>query len=155
MTCNLGDRQCATSGPPVAQVCGRDPTDALTLIDEPCPSSALCDSGRCVPGAGAMACSNQSDCTNGLVCVPLVTSAAMLSLTSYCVPAASAQAAAPGAACSEDSDCQSYVCLQHSQGRYCLQACAALQNCAANESCRSFDVTITGVQGSIMSCSPS
>jgi hypothetical protein len=153
-SCTPGERQCAAqASPPVAQVCGRDQNDAPGYINEPCPTSTLCDSGRCVPPPAAPTCNSQSDCATGQACVPLVTSADQAMVALYCVPAASASAAA-GAACNQDSDCQSYRCLQHSQGRFCLQACATNQNCAAGTTCRTFEVTITGVQGTLLSCSP-
>jgi len=155
VSCNLGDRTCAepTRSPPVAMVCGRDASDALGFIEEPCPAATLCDSGLCTPAADAPACQSQTECAAGQVCVPLVTSAANPTLASYCVPAASA-AAAPGAACSRDSDCQSYRCLQYPLGRYCLQSCATQANCPSSSPCRALSVTVHGVQGSILSCSP-
>ena len=155
VSCNLGDRQCGdpTRSPQVAMVCGRDASDALGFIEEPCPTATLCDSGLCTPAADTTGCQSQTDCAAGQVCVPLVSSAASPTLSTYCVPAASA-AAAPGAACSKDSDCQSYRCLQYPRGRYCLQTCAAQPSCAPSSPCRALSVTVNGVQGSILSCSP-
>ena len=153
--CSPGERQCATPprDPPVALVCGRDANDTPGFIEEPCPATTVCDSGLCTPGQGAPSCQSQLDCGAGEVCVPLVASAAAPALAMYCVPQASA-AAAPGLACGKDSDCQSYRCLQHPTGRYCLQACATPQSCSGGASCRTFNVTVNGVQGSILSCSP-
>ena len=153
--CSPGDRQCAspTTNPPVAMVCGRDVNDAPGFIAEPCPTDTLCDGGRCIPGQGMTTCQSQTECAAGQVCVPLVTAADAPVLAMYCVPQA-ATAVSPGLACQKDSDCQSYRCLQHPAGRYCLLACATEQNCAASASCRSFSITVNGVQGSILSCSP-
>lgn len=153
--CSPGERQCAAPprDPPVAMVCGRDANDTPGFIEEPCPAATVCDSGLCTPAQGAPACQSQTDCAAGQVCVPLVTSAAAPALAMYCVPEAGA-AAAPGLACGKDSDCQSYRCLQHPTGRYCLQACATQKSCSGSASCRAFNVTVNGVQGSILSCSP-
>jgi hypothetical protein len=154
-TCNLGDRQCADPprSPPVAMVCGRDATDALGFIEEPCPASTQCQSGQCNPTQGLPSCHSQTECAAGQVCVPLVSTDPTPVLASYCVPAASA-ATSPGQACAKDSDCQSYRCLQHSLGRYCLQSCATVQNCPPSSACRALSVTVNGVQGSILTCSP-
>lgn len=154
-SCSPGDRQCAapTAGPPVAMVCGRDANDSPGFIEEPCPTSTLCDSGLCTPSQGTAPCQSQADCAAGLACVPLINSAAAPTLGMYCVPQA-ASAAIPGGSCAKDSDCQSYHCLQHATGRYCLEACTAQTSCGNNATCQTFNITVNGVQGSVLSCSP-
>ena len=153
VSCNAGDRQCANPAPnpPVALVCGRDANDTPGFIEEPCPTSTLCASGLCTPTQALPACHSQTECGAGKVCVPLIISVDQPTLAMYCVPAASATAA-PGQSCAKDSDCQSYRCLQHPLGRYCLQACATVQSCAASSACRSLNVTVNGVQGQVLSC---
>ena len=156
VSCSPGDRKCADPAPtpPVVMVCGRDENDAPGFINEPCPTSTLCTSGLCTPEKGLPTCHSQTECAAGQVCVPLVASADTPTVASYCLPAASGSAA-PGQSCAKDSDCQSYRCLQQPRGRYCLQACATTQNCPASATCRSFSVTVNGVQGAVLSCSAS
>ena len=60
-----------------------------------------------------------------------------------------------GAECASDEECQSYLCIQHSRGRYCLNACKVTADCKIPNQCRSFDVTVTGIRGTISSCSAS
>lgn len=150
LVCTLGERQCSAAAErPVAQVCGRDASDNLVLIDEPCPVGSLCDAGRCAPAAGAVACSRQADCASGQSCVPLVKDGA---LESFCVTQKPAMTPA-GDACSQDSDCQSYHCLQHPQRRSCLLVCKSDSDCQQPAHCQTLSVTITGVQGMVGSCS--
>ena len=157
--CEPGQRRCGTavmgSGQAVAQVCGRAADDSVAYIDEACPLSAACDAGRCTAPAGARACRAQRDCDDaGQICAALVSSATQPpAVAMFCVPKPAA-AVAPGAACTTDSDCQSYRCLQHARGRYCLQACEAGNQCATRASCLSLNVTISGVQGTVLTCSP-
>lgn len=149
--CEPGERRCSGSG---TQVCGRAADDSVAYIDEPCPATAACEAGRCTPPAGARACQGQTECRAGEVCALLVsTQSGTPAIATYCVAAQSA-AAAPGASCTRDSDCQSYRCLQHVQGRYCLQACEVSTTCASRASCLAFNVTVNGVQGTVRSCSP-
>jgi hypothetical protein len=148
-TCNLGDRQCGTPRDrPVTLVCGHDQNDSLALVEEDCPLGTLCDSGTCAPAAGATACVRQSDCGSGQSCVPLVSNGA---LSNFCVMNQSA-AMAPGAACTADSDCQSYHCLQQAAGRFCLLSCSTSNNCQQPTTCQTLNVTITGVQGMVGAC---
>ena len=158
--CTLGERSCAASADdrPITQVCGLSGSGEAVLIDEPCPLATRCDGGRCAPGVGARPCTGQSECSATEVCTPLVqTAAAAGSLDvvgSYCVPALSSAPAAPGTACQRDADCQSYRCLQHIKGRFCLKACGSDTQCGPSARCLGFNVTITGVQGMVRSCSP-
>lgn len=157
-TCTPGVRQCsaaAASAPQqVAQVCGRDADDRLTLIDEPCPLSAACTEGRCLSSPTARACQSNIDCAGSEVCVPLVqNSQSGPQLAQFCVPAANAPYKS-AERCTRDSDCQSYRCLQHAVNRYCLASCAAVNVCQPGSQCRTFNVTVTGVQGMLRSCSP-
>ncbi|MFO0577838.1 MAG: hypothetical protein U1A78_27845 [Polyangia bacterium] len=158
--CTLGERSCAasTDDRPITQVCGLSGSGEAVLIDEPCPLATRCDGGRCAPGVGARPCTGQSECAATEVCTPLVqTAAAPGSLDvvgSYCVPALSSAPAAPGTACQRDADCQSYRCLQHIKGRFCLKACGSDTQCGPSARCLGFNVTITGVQGMVRSCSP-
>lgn len=158
--CTLGERSCAasTDDRPITQVCGLSGSGEAVLIDEPCPLATRCDGGHCAPGVGARPCTGQSECAATEVCTPLVqTAAAPGSLDvvgSYCVPALSSAPAAPGTACQRDADCQSYRCLQHIKGRFCLKACGSDTQCGPSARCLGFNVTITGVQGMVRSCSP-
>jgi hypothetical protein len=151
--CNPGDRMCGTATDrPVSLVCGHDATDSLAWVKEPCPIGTLCDStsATCAPAMGATPCQRQSDCSTGQSCVPLVQNGA---LSNFCV--SNQPAAMPaGAACSQDSDCQSYHCLQQQNGLYCLKACSSPSNCQLPAVCQTLNVTITGVQGTVGSCSP-
>ena len=150
--CTPGDRQCGVSTDrPIALVCGRDQDDNVVQISESCPLGTLCDAGRCAPPAGAKTCVRQSDCGDGKSCVPLVQNSA---LKTFCV-ANQPNGSAPGSACSADRDCQSYHCVQLAQGRTCLTLCGSDNHCPiATPRCQALNVTITGVQGMVGSCSP-
>lgn len=154
--CNVGGRQCIGALP---VVCGRLPgldmdTGVVGLIREECPVSAACDNGRCIAPNGAKSCARQQDCPQGQVCVPLVQEAPKPELLGYCV-AVSQNPLPPGAPCEMDADCQSFLCLQHTVHRYCLEACRKGQDldCGIPRRCRTFTVTVTGVQGPVQSCS--
>jgi hypothetical protein len=153
LSCNLGDRQCGTpTDRPISLVCGQDSTDSLAWLQEPCPIGTVCDSGNatCAPAQGAMSCQSQSDCSTGQSCVPLVSNGA---LSNFCVT--NQPSAMPGGtACTQDSDCQSYHCLEQQQGLTCLLTCATNSNCQQPAVCQTLNVTITGVQGMVGSCSP-
>lgn len=152
LSCAPGERRCAPSADSaMVQVCGRTLEGELTLIDEPCPQGTLCDGGRCAPAEGARSCTRQRDCESGTSCVPLVKDGAV---KSFCVPEQPAPIVA-GDPCVRDHDCQSYHCLQQVQGRYCLLACGSDNHCPlATPRCQALNVTITGVQGMVGSCSP-
>jgi hypothetical protein len=74
-------------------------------------------------------------------------------VSSFCVSSQPAPSAG-AAACSQDSDCQSYHCLQLVQGKYCLQGCVNDLNCQQPARCQTLNVTISGVQGTVKSCGP-
>jgi hypothetical protein len=158
--CSLGERSCGatTDDRPITQVCGLNSSGEAVLLDEPCPLATRCDGGRCSPGVGARPCTGQSECAATEVCTPLVQVAAAPGsldvLGGYCVPALGGAPAAPGTACQRDADCQSYRCLQHIKGRFCLKACGSDTQCGPSARCLGFNVTITGVQGMVRSCSP-
>lgn len=150
-SCQPGERKCGTpTDRPIALVCGRDSSDNLTLVQEECPIGTACETGHCVAPPGFVACQQQSDCPRGQSCAPLVGGSGS-ALTSYCVASPSA-AAAPGAACNQDSDCQTYHCLQHLRGRFCLSACGNDLQCQQPARCQTLNITITGVQGMVGSC---
>ncbi|HMU37988.1 MAG TPA: hypothetical protein PKE31_03165 [Pseudomonadota bacterium] len=148
--CTLGERRCDTKDRAVALVCGRDANDKQTLLEEGCPTQALCESGRCVPPAGAKACQNATDCDGTEVCTPLVLpGTATLGL--FCMPG---QPGTPASSpCGKDADCTSYKCLQQAQGRYCFKACSNDGVCGTGRRCLSLSITVTGVQGQISTCS--
>lgn len=159
--CEGGSRQCLTSpttrrSRPV--VCGRDDAGAPALLEERCPASASCQAGLCAPPQGAKGCARQGDCAKTEVCVPLVGEGKALG--AFCLPAAAA-IAAPGQECKQDEDCQSYLCLPFRTGstgtlvNRCLKLCGAALDCQIPDECRSLNVTVTGVPGSIKSCLPS
>lgn len=152
-SCALGERHCKgdDGNSTVSQVCGRDTFGELVLIDEACPTGAHCEAGHCVAAPGLATCTRQSDCDSGKSCVPLVQGA---TLRSFCVPNQTATIP-PGAACTDDRSCQSYHCLQQAQGRYCLLTCGSDNHCPlATPRCQALNVTISGVQGMVGSCSP-
>lgn len=150
--CQPGERLCVDNrGVLLPVVCGLSQDGQLRRLVELCPSSAGCAEGLCVAPAGARTCARQEDCAAAEVCTPLVVSAGERRLVGTCQPRGAG--AAPEAACQRDEDCQSYLCLQHSRGRYCLRACAQAADCKIPATCRTFDVTVTGVQGKIQSCS--
>lgn len=150
-TCTLGERRCEQRDRAVALVCGRDVDDRQVFLEELCPLTALCDSGRCQSPTGGKSCQSQTDCAATEVCTPLVQpSLTMVAL--YCVPAL------PGAmpassACTKDADCASYRCLQQSQGKFCLKACASDTACGGGRRCLPLSITVTGVQATISTCS--
>jgi hypothetical protein len=148
--CTIGTRQCLNSpngtSPPTPVVCGLG-TDGLTLLTDRCPTGAQCQDGLCVPPTGAMTCVRQKDCP-GQSCVPLVNGDA---LGTFCI--SNNGMVAPGGACQADSDCQSFLCLQQSTGKFCLEVCQTAKDCGIPRQCIPFNVTVTGIQGSILSCS--
>lgn len=157
--CQLGERVCSQAGGgdrPVTLVCGLGTDDEAVQIEEPCPLATQCEDGRCAPGVGARSCTGQSECAATEVCTPLVhsTLSGTGGVGSYCVPALASAPAAPLTSCQRDADCQSYRCLQHASGRFCLMACTNDTSCGKKARCLGFNVTITGVQGMVRSCSP-
>lgn len=153
-TCHPGERTCVHTlrGQLLPIVCGLDVSGTLLPREERCPPQGACSDGQCTAPVGAQACERQQDCGANEVCTPLLTSAAPRSVASYCLPA-SAGPKGLGEACIADEDCQSYLCLQHSRGRYCLRTCKVVGDCKIPAQCRSFDVTVTGIRGTINSCS--
>lgn len=149
-SCQPGERQCGTpTDRPIALVCGRDASDKLTMVQEACPIGTACDAGHCIAPPGFTPCQQQSDCSRGQSCAPLVSSGSLIA--TYCV-ASQTGAAAAGAACNQDSDCQTYHCLQHLKGRFCLSACSNDLQCQLPARCQTLNITITGVQGMVGSC---
>lgn len=153
-SCSAGERTClkTLSGLVSPIVCGLDTTGALVPREERCPAPAVCSEGLCTAPVQARACERQEECQGGEVCTPLLTPSGPRGVASFCLRAGDG-ARAPGEACSADEECQSYLCLQHSRGRYCLRACKTMGDCGIPARCRSFDVTVTGVRGTINSCS--
>lgn len=149
-TCVLGERRCEAKETAVALVCGRDAEDRQVFVSEPCPQSALCESGRCVPGLGARGCEKLADCTPQETCTPLVIAGTAI-LGAFCVPLTAGLLPA-GAACSKDTDCSTYRCLQQSQGKFCFHPCGSAQHCGPNRSCLSLSITVTGIQGQVKTC---
>lgn len=152
--CQPGDRSC---GPPrdrpIAIVCGRDSSDRIISIEEPCPLSSQCDAGRCLPGDGQPACQKQADCGSGQSCVPLVADAGAAQLGTFCVPSQPAPASVPpGGTCTRDSDCTTYRCLQGATRRYCFFACQNDTDCGLPVTCRPSNITISGIQGTVRAC---
>lgn len=151
--CQLGERVCAqSSARPTSLVCGLSTDGEATLLEDPCPLDTRCETGRCVPGVGARTCANQSECAATEACTPLVLNDG--GLGSFCVTALTGAPAAAGTACQRDSDCQTYRCLQHARGRFCLKSCATDASCGPSARCLGFSLTISGVQGMVRSCSP-
>lgn len=149
-SCQPGERKCGTpTDRPVALVCGRDASDSLTTVQESCPIGTVCDTGQCVAPPGATPCQQESDCPRNQACAPLVKNG---TIANYCVAANQPGPAAAGAACAQDSDCQTYHCLQHLKGRFCLSACANDNQCTLPARCQTLNITITGVQGMVGSC---
>lgn len=150
-TCTLGERRCEQRDRAIALVCGRDATDKQVLLEEACPVSAICEAGRCEPPTGAKNCQNQSDCAVSEVCTPLV-QPGLGTIAMYCVPGEPGGMAG-SSPCSKDADCQSYRCLQQSQGKFCLKACSADAVCGSGRRCLPLSLTVTGVQATISTCS--
>lgn len=149
--CTLGERRCDTRDRAIAMVCGRDADDRQVFLEEPCPLQAACDTGRCIPPSGARPCQSFSDCGSGEACTPLV-SPGTTTLGTFCVPVQPGGSAA-SAPCTKDADCATYRCLQQTQGKYCMKACATDAVCGSTRRCLSLSITVTGVQGQIMTCS--
>lgn len=152
--CQPGDRLCGPSRDrPIAVVCGRDASDRIVSLEEPCPVASQCEAGLCQPGAGQAACQKQADCPSGQSCVPLVADPSARLLGMFCVPSQPAPAAVPpGGTCTRDSDCQTYRCLQGASRKYCIQACETDTDCGLPVTCRPSTITITGIQGTVRAC---
>lgn len=152
--CAAGARVCVESPRRASYpvVCGQNEAGKLALLDERCPGG-ICQSGLCASPPGAKSCGSQGDCSKGEVCAPLVTSSDFTTLAYFCLPAAQAPLT-PGQRCDADEDCQSYLCLPYRNGNFCLRACRTGQDCTIPDDCRSLNITITGVSGTIQSCSP-
>jgi len=149
--CTLGERRCAQKDRAVSLVCGRDPTDRQVFLEEVCPVSALCEAGRCQPPTAAKTCQSQNECAASEVCTPLV-QPGLTSVALYCVPA-HPSGMAGSSPCAKDADCQSYRCLQQSQGKFCLKSCNTDGACGSGHRCLPLSLTVTGVQATISTCS--
>ncbi len=149
--CALGERRCELRDRAIAMVCGRDADDRQVFLEEPCPLQATCDVGRCQSPASGRTCQSVSDCAAAEVCSPLIQPGTS-TLSSYCVPALPSGASA-SAPCTKDADCASYRCLQQNQGKFCLKACNTDAVCGAGRRCLTLSITVTGVQGQVMTCS--
>ena len=149
--CTLGERRCELRDRAVAMVCGRDGEDRQVFLEEPCPLGSVCETGRCQPPVAARACLRHSDCAATEVCTPLI-QPGQAQLLNYCMPAQPGAATA-SSPCSKDADCQTYRCLQQSQGKFCFKACADDLACGSGHRCIPLSITVTGVQAMISTCS--
>lgn len=147
--CSPGERSCAGSRP-VECVPGGDAGGVLR--NAPCPSAAGCSSGRCVPPLGAASCQREQDCAGGLTCIPLVAGSG---LQGACIaPEGSLPGGTP---CTAGSQCRTGLCVStgsNAPKAVCYAACRETADCATGLRCRSYAVTVTGIQGNIQGCGP-
>jgi hypothetical protein len=146
--CAPGERACVTARP-VECVPGDGGTYLRRAV---CPTAGGCVGGRCSPPAGAKACARESDCLATETCTAFVDGSA---LKTYCTLP---EGAVPGGVmCTDPAQCRSDLCVTTASGavkQVCYQACQGDTDCTAPYGCRSFVVTISGVQGTISGCGP-
>jgi hypothetical protein len=138
---------------------GQRPVDCVAadggtvLRAQPCPSAATCADGRCVPPDGATTCAREEECGPDGSCTALVDPASG-TLRTFCV-GAEGTLVGP-AACERASECRSNLCLPTAKGgsSLCYLACQSSRDCPPLYVCRTFNITITGIRGTISGCGP-
>lgn len=98
----------------------------------------------CVPKAPP-ACATESDCGAGLDCA-IIENTTQTGLESVCVPATGGTAT--GTACSDDSTCQSLVCLNG----FCAGPCTDQAQCSTGQLCGSETITKGASSGNFDVC---
>ena len=145
--CQPGEHQCAGGRPVECQ-----PSDGgVRLGPAQCPAAAGCSAGRCVAPPGAKSCARDRDCA-ALACTPLVAGGGLA--TSCLKPEGAVAGAMP---CTKSSQCRSGLCigpLPPTGKQLCYLACQTDADCAPSDKCRSFSITITGIQGTLKGCGP-
>ncbi len=149
VACQVGTRGCAGNN---AVECG--PVDGGILLHAAlCPTSSTCVSGACQPPAGAKICAKEGDCP-GQTCTGFVDPTSG-GIGTFCAGAEGNTSG--GLPCTTAAQCRSNLCLAvGANGRLgCFLACQQDGDCSSTPSipkCRTFSVTITGVQGTIQGC---
>ena len=104
------------------------------------------EDGGVTDGGGAPTpCDHSGDCAASERC-QLAVDDSGAALEATCAPAAGASG--PGAACTNDADCSSGLCV----GNFCSALCTSANDCGADQVCRNQSVTVDGVSGAFDLC---
>ena len=151
LTCSAGERACVGARPVECDL----GDGGAALQNAACPSSGTCGMGHCLPPKGATACQLDGDCAPG-ACEAFVDSTG-LHIQTFC---GAVEGNTPGAErCKTDGECRSGLCLkastqtggQAAEG-LCFLSCRSNRDCNILLVCRAFDVTVTGIRGTLSAC---